>query len=59
MFRPRRLLSTCQRPLVERFGLAVAALRLIEQAEIVDGCKSVRMLRPQRLLVARQRPFIV
>ena len=36
MLRPQRLLVACQRPLVERFGLAVVALRLIELGKIVD-----------------------
>ena len=46
MLRPQRLLGTYQRPFEKRFGLAVAALRLIEHSEIVYARQRVGMLRP-------------
>src|ERR1700686_241555 len=44
-----------QRPLVERFGLGVAALISVEPSQIVQRPRDIGMIGPESLLADRQR----
>ena len=52
MLRPQRLLLDRQRPLVERLGLLVPALGLIEHGEAVETLGHVRMVRAEGQKIA-------
>ena len=58
MIGPERLFVDRQRPLVERLGLGVAALVVIEQSQIVQRHRDIGMIGPERLLLDRQRPLV-
>ena len=47
-----------QRALVERLGLGVAALSLVEQSEVVQRPRDIGMIGTERLLVDRQRSLV-
>ncbi len=57
MIGPERLLVDRQRPLVERLGLGVAALVIIELSQIVQRQRNNGMIGPERLFFDRQRPL--
>ena len=58
MLGPEGLLEDRQRPLIERLGLGVPALGLVEQGQVVEALGHVRVLGPEGLLEDRQRPLI-
>ena len=49
------LLADRQRSLVERVGVGVAALVLVEQSQIVQRLRDIGMARTERLLADSQR----
>ncbi len=58
MIAPQRLLTDRQRPLVERLGLGVPALVLVERRQGGEARGHTGMLRPQGFLPDRQRALI-
>ena len=52
------LLQDAQRLFVERLGLGVLALIVVERRQVVEAGGHTRMLRPQGRLLNRQRPFV-
>jgi hypothetical protein len=53
-----RLLADCQCAFVERLGLGVAALLVVEQGQVVEAGGDSGMIGPQRLLVDCQRALV-
>ena len=58
MIGTQRLLPDRQRPLVQRLGVGVTALILVEDGQIVQDCRYVGMVGAERLLLDRQRPLV-
>src|ERR1700738_2052715 len=58
MIAPERLLVNRQRTLVERLGVGVAALVVIEQRQIVQRRRDLGMIAPECLLVNGQRTLV-
>ncbi len=58
MLRPEGLLPDRQGALVERLGLGVLALVVVEQRVIVEAVGYIPMVRPEGLLPERQRPLV-
>ena len=54
----QRLLPDRQRALVERLGLGVAALRVVEYGQVVEARGDVGVVGSQRLLPDRQRALV-
>ena len=55
MIAPEHFFADRQRPLDQRLGVGIAALDLVDLAEIVEQRRDRGMLRTERLLVDRQR----
>jgi len=51
---PQHFLSSCQCLLIQLLCLAVQLVRVVGEGEIMYCSKSVRMIRPKQLLVARE-----
>ena len=58
VLRPQSLLLDRQRPLVERLGLGIPALGMVNQPQVVEADGHGGVLRPQGLLPNRQRPLV-
>ena len=57
MIAPEHFFADRQRPLDQRLGLGIAALDLVDLAEIVQQGRDRGMLRTGRFLVDRKRPL--
>ena len=57
MLRAERLLADGEGAFVQRLGLGIAALRLVEHREVVETGADIRVLRAERLLADGEGAF--
>jgi hypothetical protein len=53
-----RFFADRQRSLLERLGVGVAALVVVEQSQVVERCRDVGMVGTMRFLEDRQRSLV-
>src|SRR5260370_21868701 len=58
VIRVKHFLSNRQRPLVERFGLLVLPLRVVDVCQVIEGDADVWMIKTEHLLFDRQRALV-
>src|SRR5260370_6550551 len=58
VIRVKHFLSNRQRPLVERFGLLVLPLRVVDVCQVIEGDADVWMIKTEHFLKDRQRALV-
>src|SRR5260370_25868750 len=58
VIRVKHFLSNGQRPLVERFGLLVLPLRVVDVCQVIEGDADVWMIKTEHFLKDRQRALV-